>query len=92
MRSHFGSGAPEKVTRQFLIAIHNEFNEFNPDGLQQWLKEYSGQFNMPSWELGHNHIEPLMHEFIVAQLKKQFGEKLVDQRDTYKYTKGMFHY
>ena len=75
MRSHFGSGAPEKVTRQFLIAIHNEFNEFNPDGLQQWLKEYSGQFNMPSWELGHNHIEPLMHEFIVAQLKKQFGEK-----------------
>lgn len=75
IRSYFGSGAPEKVTREFLIAIHKDYPEFNPDGMQQWLKESSGQFNEPSWELGNSYIEPLMHDFIIAQLKRQFGEK-----------------
>ena len=75
LRSYFGSGAPEKVTMEFLNAIHEEFNEFNPDGLEQWGKEHSGVFNMPAWDLGHNSIEPLIHEFIIKMLKKDLGEK-----------------
>jgi DNA sulfur modification protein DndB len=75
LRSYFGSGAPEKVTMEFLNSIHAEFGDFNPDGLAQWIKEHTGQFNMPSWDLGHNHIEPLIHEFVVTILKKEYGEK-----------------
>jgi DNA sulfur modification protein DndB len=75
LRSYFGSGAPEKVTMEFLNAIHTEFSEFNPDGLAQWIKEHTGQYNVPSYELGHNHIEPLIHEFVIATLKKEYGEK-----------------
>lgn len=75
MRSYFGSGAPEKVTMEFLNSIHSEFPDFNPEGLDQWIREHTGQYNMPSYDLGHNRIEPLIHEFVVAMLKKEYGEK-----------------
>ncbi|MCP3682367.1 MAG: DGQHR domain-containing protein [bacterium] len=75
LRSYFGSGAPEKVTMEFLYAIHKEFTEFSPEGLEQWIKEHSGVFNKPAWEVGHNNIEPLIHDFIVQMLKKELGEK-----------------
>jgi len=75
LRSYFGSGAPEKVTMEFLNSIHSVCANFNPEGLDQWIREHTGQYNMPSYDLGHNHIEPLIHEFVVATLKKQYGEK-----------------
>ncbi len=75
LRSHFGSGAPEKVTMEFLNSIHGVCANFNPEGLDQWIKEHTGRYNMPSYDLGHNHIEPLIHQFVVATLKKQYGEK-----------------
>lgn len=75
LRSYFGSGATEKVLREFQYAIHKEYEEFNPEGLQQWIKESSGIYNKPTYELGHNHIEPLIDEFIKSKLKQEFGEK-----------------
>ena len=74
LRSHFGSGSPEIVTMQFLESIHSKFNDFSPDGLQQWIRDNSGMFNNSAYDLGHNLIEPMMHEFIIRQLKKEFGE------------------
>lgn len=74
LRSYFGSGATEKVLMEFLQAIHVEFEEFNPKGLDQWIKEHTGEFNLPSWDLGNNHIEPLIDGFIKQQLKKEYGE------------------
>jgi DNA sulfur modification protein DndB len=75
LRGYFGSGAPEKVTMEFLNAIHTEFDDFNPEGLSQWIIDHTGAFNMPSYELGYKNIEPLMHEFIIRMLKKELGEK-----------------
>ena len=75
LRSYFGASAPDKVTMEFLNVIHNEFENFNPDGLNQWIKEHSGAFNQPSWELGHNHIEPMIHNFIIKILKEEYGER-----------------
>ena len=74
LRSYFGSGATEKVLWEFLRAIHEENEEFNPKGLDQWIKEHTGEFNLPSWDLGHNCIEPLIDGFIKQQLKKEYGE------------------
>ena len=75
LRSLFGSGATEKVLREFQYAIHKEFQDFSPEGLEQWIKDSSGVYNQPAYELGHNQIEPMIDKFIKAELKKQFGEK-----------------
>ena len=70
LRSLFGSGATEKVLREFQYSIHKEYQDFNPEGLQQWIKEHSGVFNKPSYDLGHNHIEPLIDDFIKSKMKE----------------------
>lgn len=75
LRSLFGSGATEKVLREFQYTIHKKFEDFNPEGLKQWIKDNSGAFNQPSWNLGHNQIEPMIDEFIKGKLKEHFGEK-----------------
>jgi len=75
LRSLFGSGATEKVLREFQYAIHKEFEDFNPEGLKQWIKDNSGEYNKPAWDLGHNQIEPMIDKFIKAVLKEHFGEK-----------------
>ena len=75
LRSLFGSGATEKVVWEFLYAIYQEFPDFQPEGLQQWIKDNSGEFNKPSWDVGHNKIEPMIDKFIKRKLKEEFGEK-----------------
>jgi len=75
LRSYFGSGATEKVLMEFLHAINNEFPQFKPAGLDQWIKEHTGVFNSPSWELGHKCIEPLIHSFITSKLRMEYGDK-----------------
>ncbi|MFX0141618.1 MAG: DGQHR domain-containing protein, partial [Candidatus Hodarchaeota archaeon] len=75
LRSYFGTGAPGKVLREFQYAIYREYEDFKPDGLDQWIKEHSGVFNKPAYELGHDHIEPIIDEFVKFKLKEEFGEK-----------------
>jgi len=64
LRRLFGSGATEKVVWEFLHSINKNFNKFNPEGLEQWVKETSGIFNTKSYELGHEKIEPLIDRAI----------------------------
>jgi len=75
LRSYFGSGATEKVLREFQAAIHENFKEFNPEGLEQWIKESSGHFTTQSYILGNEKIQPLIDEFILKKLKEAYGEK-----------------
>lgn len=75
LRGYFGSGASEKVLREFQSKIHDEFKDFNPDGLDQWIKESSGQFTTQSFVLGNEKIQPMMDEFILQKLVKEHGEK-----------------
>ena len=75
LRSLFGSGATEKVLRHFQYAIHKDFPDFKPEGLEQWIKDNSGEFNKPAYDLGHNKIEPMIDTFIKSRLKERFGEK-----------------
>lgn len=75
LRSLFGSGATEKVLRHFQHAIHNDYPDFTPQGLEQWIKDNSGEFNKPAYDLGHNKIEPMIDMFIKNKLKLEFGEQ-----------------
>ena len=75
LRSFLGSGATEKVQREFQNAIHQEYPTFNPKGLEQWIQESSGKFNSQAHDLGHNDIEPLIDNFIKGKLKEVFGDR-----------------
>jgi len=75
LRGYFGSGATEKVQREFQSKIHDEFKDFNPDGLDQWIKESSGQFTTQSYVLGNEKIQPLIDKFIKQKLVREYGEK-----------------
>ena len=75
LRSLFGSGATEKVLMEFLYAIHQEYDDFNPEGLANWIRDRTGEYTQAAWDLGHNLIEPMIHEFITARLTKEYGEK-----------------
>jgi len=75
LRGHLGSGAPGEVTMHFLSAIHNEFENFNPEGLEQWIKESTGEYNKLCYDLGNGYIEPMMHQFVLKKLSQEYGEK-----------------
>lgn len=75
MRGYFGSGATEKVVREFQNAIHDDFHEFNPEGLDQWIKESSGQFNKAAYAVGNEKIQPLIDKFVQKKLKLEYGKK-----------------
>lgn len=75
LRSLFGASAPEKILKEFQYAIHQDYNDFNPLGLQQWIKEHSGQFNAKSYEIGTFIEKTLIHDFIEKTLKIKYGEE-----------------
>lgn len=75
LRSLFGSGATEKALRKFQRAIHEEFKDFSPEGLEQWIKDSAGKHNKLARDLGTDQIEPLIDIFIKTKLKEEFGAK-----------------
>lgn len=74
LRSKFGSGATEKVLREYQNAIHSNLNDFKPDGIEQWIKESSGMFNLSSKKIG-DQIQMMIRKHIFSELKNQYGEK-----------------
>ena len=74
LRSYFGGGATDKVLKEFQNAINKEFDNFKPEGLEQWIKESTGMFNLPSKKLG-DEIQLLIMEHVFSILKKEYGEK-----------------
>ncbi|MBN1274266.1 MAG: DGQHR domain-containing protein [Candidatus Aminicenantes bacterium] len=74
LRRLFGSGAPEKVLREFQNAINKEYKEFCPEGLDQWIRDNTGIYNKPGRDLGHK-IEEIIDDHVKAGLIKEFGEK-----------------
>ncbi len=74
LRGLFGSGATEKVLKLFQNAIYLIYNEFNPEGLEQWRKDNTGEFNEPAYDIGNKYIEPKIDEFIKTKLREKFGD------------------
>ena len=74
LRSWGGGGATKRVVREFESAIHASYEEFAPEGLEQWQKESSGEFN--------DKIRPVVERLqiairtnIVKKMKAEFGER-----------------
>lgn len=75
LRGLLGSGGTIKVHRHFQESINKEYPSFNPDGLEQWIKDNSGKFDDQGRKLGHKNIEPLIDRFVKLKLKEDYGVK-----------------
>lgn len=75
LRSLFGSGATEKVLREFQNEIKSSHSSFNPPGLEEWIKDNSGEFNKSAYDIGNGHIEIWIDMYIKKKLKNEFGDR-----------------
>ncbi len=75
LRTYFGASAPDKIMMEFANAIHEEYQDFSPEGLGQWIIEHTGKYTELSWTLGSKYVEPLIHNYIIDTLKREFGER-----------------
>lgn len=74
LRGYFGSGATEKVQREFQNAIYEDNPTFCPDGLLKWREASTGQYNADAYEIGFVRIEPMIDSYIKSILKEAHGE------------------
>jgi DNA sulfur modification protein DndB len=74
LRSYFGAGAVDKILREFQYVIQNDFEEFNPEGLEQWIKDFTSNYNTPAKELG-DEIQLKIRDHVFENLKEEYGKK-----------------
>jgi len=67
------AGGIENLIREFQKIVNEKYNDFNPKGLDQWIKDNSGEFNEDSKSLTEK-LEYAIRENIFMKLK----EKLKD--------------
>jgi DGQHR domain-containing protein len=58
-------------------AIREQFAEFNPDGLDEFLEKEKAQTNSRAKEI-IDRIEKTLHEAVISELKQEFGEDEAD--------------
>lgn len=74
LRGHLGGSAVDKVIREFQYAVNKSFEDFNPAGLEKWIKDNSGIYNNPSKLMG-DEIQLGIRNFVFSKLKEELGEK-----------------
>lgn len=73
IRSNYGSGGKAKVWRIFQKIIADSRPEFIPDGLAQWIKDNTKQYNYDSLSMIHD-IESIMKKDFAAKLESKYGK------------------
>ena len=64
----------ENLIREFQKRINEQYLEFNPKGLEQWLKDNSGEYNEDS-KVTTEKLELAIRQNIFEKLKQHFGER-----------------
>jgi DNA sulfur modification protein DndB len=74
MSKQWGSTGVSKVRREFQRVINQKYENFEPDGLRQYIKESSGIYNT---ETRQNIlvIQEAMKEYIPGKLKEEFKDE-----------------
>lgn len=76
IRTYYGSGGKTKVWRTFQKIISEARVDFQPDGLVQWIKDNTKQYNDACRELLHE-LENNIKENFANKLEKKFGENWI---------------
>lgn len=73
MTRQYGGGGVEKVRREFQRWINEDFSEFNPVGLEQYIKDSSGRFNEDTRKIILS-MQTQIRDFIFEKLKQEYQD------------------
>lgn len=74
LRTTYGSGGATQYWRTLQRAVHEVHADFDPKGLQEFLKLSSKEFNERSFAMV-NDIEQFLNEDIKKRLQDEYGEE-----------------
>ena len=74
-RGRYGEGGFSACTNWLLWEINKVYNNFDPAGLQQWIKSQSTVNNPRAYDIV-SEIESDITRYVMDALKKQFGEDI----------------
>lgn len=74
IRKNYGSGGKARVWRTFQTKINEAQSEFEPEGLKEWIRDNSKQFNTESYTLIQD-IELIIKSDFADKLKSRYGDK-----------------
>jgi DNA sulfur modification protein DndB len=74
LRRSTGESGVKDSTLVLLSKIHEQFPEFEPDILKDWLRKKDPSINNETRELILDKIEPMIHNYVFSTLKSNFGE------------------
>ena len=72
LRSKYGSGAPTRLRRIFQRAVHAYRDDFRPEGLEDYWRDQSKQYNIDTYRRVAD-IELKLREEIKEALSQQYG-------------------
>jgi DNA sulfur modification protein DndB len=76
IRSNYGSGGKSRVWRTFQRIIADSRAEFMPDGLAQWMKDNTKQYNYDSFSMIHD-IERTLNKDFAVRLEAKYGARWI---------------
>lgn len=88
IRRTYGGNGPIHCCRHFQKAIHNERNEFNPDGLTKYWEDHGKEFNTESIKM-IGDIEKIVKKTIREQLEDRYGSSWIYEIPKSIYTKAV---
>ena len=74
IRTNYGSGGKSKVWRMFEQIIHESIPNFSPEGLAEWIRDNTKQFNAESFSLIQD-IEYFIKDDFAQKLQKKYQGK-----------------
>ena len=76
IRTSYGSGGKAHVWRTFEKIINEARQDFNPDGLKEWIRDNTKQFNVESFSMIRDLEEKIKHDF-ENKLSSKYGDKWI---------------
>lgn len=74
IRTNYGSGGKPKVWRTFQKIIHDARSEFNPEGLGEWIRDNTKQYNYESFRITQD-LDYIIKQEFKDRLKMKYGEQ-----------------
>lgn len=74
IKTNYGSGGPLKVWRNYQKIIADARADFKPEGLSQWIKDNTKQFNYESYQMILSLQHTIKQNF-ETKLKEKYGQR-----------------
>jgi DNA sulfur modification protein DndB len=74
IKTNYGSGGKTRVWRTFELIINQDKPDFNPEGLTEWIRDNTKQFNTESFSIIHD-LEYIIKKDFKERLQKKYAEK-----------------